>query len=271
MERWVPLPPSIAPRHGQSSATARSSTVDINSKSTQIPNEKSQQNHHYPISGGIIDAAGGAGHVSLALALRGVHSTVVDPRSTVGKLPGRDRKAMKKSKQKPFSTYRAWFGSRPEGVDVFFREGSGSDSNVSNSVATGTFSAMDGANPLVVDDPTTLPICSMCSEDNLLANCNAIVALHPDEATGSIVETAVANEIPFLAVPCCVFSRLFPERTKPIVGREDGSGSEGGESNSTTVSTYYDLVDWLVAKHPDIKVTRLPFDGANIAVWATFK
>jgi len=36
------------------------------------------------------------------------------------------------------------------------------------------------------------------------------------------------------------------------------------------VSTYLDLIDWLVAKHPSIRVTRLPFDGANLAVWSTF-
>jgi hypothetical protein len=40
----------------------------------------------------------------------------------------------------------------------------------------------------------------MHSEDELLANCTAIVALHPDEATGIIVETAVKHRIPFVVV-----------------------------------------------------------------------
>ena len=71
----------------------------------------------------VLDVAGGAGHVSLALTLRNVKSTVIDPRSTVGSLPGRDRKLLKKSNKPMFDTYRAWFGSRPEGVDTFFREG----------------------------------------------------------------------------------------------------------------------------------------------------
>lgn len=134
----------------------------------------------------IIDAAGGAGHVSLALALRGIHSTVVDPRPNVGKLPGRDRKALKKAlsciksngeiaksptdtifrKAVPFSTYRAWFGTRPNGIDPVFREGFTIDDK----------------------DPTKLPICSMCSDDQLLPSCTAIVALHPDEATGECDE-----------------------------------------------------------------------------------
>ena len=107
----------------------------------------------------------------------------------------------------------------------------------------------------------------MCSEDNLLPNCMAIVALHPNEATGSIITLAMENKIPFMVVPCCVFSRLFPECIKPLVGV--GHGSAAG--NNAVVSTYYDLLDWIVAKHPAIKVTRLPFEGANIAVWSSFK
>ena len=59
----------------------------------------------------------------------------------------------------------------------------------------------------------------------------------------------------FFCSPCCVFSRLFSTRM-----------TKSGE----VVSTYYELIDWLVAKHPDIRVTRLPFSGANLALWATF-
>merc|ERR1712232_58573 len=68
----------------------------------------------------VADVAGGCGHVSLALALRGVKSTVIDPRPTAGKLPSRDRNALLRAfgssrPPVPFSTQRAWFGSRPEG------------------------------------------------------------------------------------------------------------------------------------------------------------
>ncbi len=84
---------------------------------------------------------------------------------------------------------------------------------------------------------------------------------------GSIVETAVENKIPFVVVPCCVFSRLFPDRVKPI-GEDHTTGITDDGSN--VVRTYHDLIDWLVAKHPSIRVTRLPFDGANLAVWSTF-
>lgn len=85
--------------------------------------DRSDQVRKIPREKKVLDVAGGAGHVSLALTLRNVKSTVVDPRSTVGSLPGRDRKLLKKSNKPMFDTYRAWFGSRPEGVDAFFREG----------------------------------------------------------------------------------------------------------------------------------------------------
>lgn len=196
----------------------------------------------------VIDAAGGAGHVSLALALREVHSTVVDPRMNVGLLPKRDRKVLKRSQKRPFSTHRAWFGSRPSGIDALFREGAKANSDKD------AFTLMDGT---IVSDPTALPICSVCDETGLLSACDGIVALHPDEATGDIVDCAVARRTPFVVVPCCVFSRLFPDRVKPSDGK-------------TLVSTYLDLIDWLVAKDPSIRVTRLPFDGANLAVWSAF-
>jgi hypothetical protein len=36
--------------------------------------------------------------------------------------------------------------------------------------------------------------------------------MHPDQATGSIVEFAMENYKPFAVIPCCVFPRLFPNR-----------------------------------------------------------
>ena len=90
-----------------------------------------------------------------------------------------------------------------------------------------------------------------------MTQCSAIVALHPDEATDAIVDMAVQQKKPFVIVPCCVFARLFPNRYNP-------------NSPGNPVTTYEDLVDYLAAKHSDIKRTELPFLGANVALWATF-
>jgi hypothetical protein len=191
---------------------------------------------------GVIDAAGGSGHVSMALGLAGVKSTVVDPREAVGKLPGRDRKSWNRSLRKnlieasssdgvpvcqPFDTLRAWFASRPDGVNESFRN-------------------VDAAN---------VPVCH--EQHELLNRCSAIVALHPDEATDAIVDMAVQKRKPFVIVPCCVFARLFPKRRNP-------------NHPENPANTYDDLLDYLAAKHKDIRRTELPFEGANIALWASF-
>ena len=217
---------------------------------------------------GVMDVAGGSGHVSLALSLKGIKSTVIDPRETVGKLPARDRKVLKKAIKAnmntpapksqqlikgesemstfitipppiEFDALRAWFAKRPDGIDTEFREGS------SNSEPLDSVKA-------------PIPVCTLCSPDNLLSSCSAIVALHPDEATGDIVDFAVKHRLPFLVVPCCVFSRLFSFRFL------------GDPNDNKLVSTYDDLIEYLVAKHDSIRVSKLDFEGANIAIWSTF-
>ena len=57
---------------------------------------------------------------------------------------------------------------------------------------------------------------------------------------------------PFVVVPCCVFSRLFPTRTT---------------ADGRVVSTRAELIAWLLAKHPALRTVTLPFDGANVAVY----
>ena len=183
---------------------------------------------------GVVDAAGGSGHVSMALGMAGIQSTVVDPRESVGKLPGRDRKVWNRARKGseavvPYDTVRAWFAHCPEGVDASFRH----------------------------PDETTVPVCG--TKDRLVQNCSAIVALHPDEATEAIVDVAVQQRIPFVVVPCCVFARLFPHRRMP------------NHNKNVPVSTYEDFLVYLMNKDPMIRKTTLPFEGANNALWATFR
>jgi hypothetical protein len=195
---------------------------------------------------GVIDAAGGSGHVSMALGLAGIQSTVVDARSGVGKLPGRDRKIWNKAVRKtwsastrggdetieycqpvvPFHSFRGWFGSPPDGVDSSVRH----------------------------PDEEEIPVCNETGD--LMTNCSAIIALHPDEATGTIVDVAVQKRIPFVIVPCCVFCRLFPARRTPESGK--------------VVSTYDDLLCFLLVKDSSIQQAELPFQGKNTVLWSSF-
>mmetsp|Transcript_16527 Transcript_16527/g.34078 ORF Transcript_16527/g.34078 Transcript_16527/m.34078 type:complete len:254 (+) Transcript_16527:441-1202(+) len=174
--------------------------------------------------GGVCDVAGGSGHVSMALGLLGVKSTIIDPRERVGMLPGRDRKvwkrALKKQQQEQqkqqqndencmvcqpvvvqYETQRSWFGVAPDGADSSFRH----------------------------PDRETV---SVCNEDSsLVKSASTIVALHPDEATGEAVRVAISKRIPFLVVPCCVFARLFPLRRI--------------RATQQSVGTYLELVEYL--------------------------
>jgi hypothetical protein len=204
---------------------------------------------------GVFDVAGGSGHVSMALGMLGVHSTVIDPRENAGKLPKRDRKIWQKSFKGtseldlvkatpssenyddmaqpvyclpttvPFDTIRSFFGKPPTGIDTSYRH----------------------------PDQQAMSFL----DDERIRNCSAIVALHPDEATDAIVDTAVRLRIPFLIVPCCVFNRLFPNRRMP--GRPDDP-----------VSTHNDLLEYLQGKDRSIQKASFPFEGSNKVLWSIF-
>ncbi len=193
--------------------------------------------------GGVCDVAGGSGHVSMALGLLGIKSTVIDPRERVGMLPGRDRKvwkrALKKQQQQnyencmvcqpvvvPYETQRSWFGVAPDVADSSFRH----------------------------PDRETV---SVCNEDSsLVKSASAIVALHPDEATGEAVRVAISKRIPFVVVPCCVFARLFPLRRI--------------RATQQSVGTYPELVQYLQEQDPSIRKHNFPFAGRNAALWSIF-
>lgn len=82
----------------------------------------------------------------------------------------------------------------------------------------------------------------------LLRGCGLVCGLHPDQATEPIVDQAIKLGKPFAVVPCCVFSKEFPERRLP-----DGK----------PVFSYEDFVTYLKAKTPGIESAFLPFSGKN--------
>ena len=233
------------PHEARSHSTSNWEVLQLEQTSDSVSRAKQILN----TGSGVLDVAGGSGHVSMALGCLGVQSTVVDPRSGCGKLPGRDRKiwnrALRNSNSTsqdrnshegqtllvcqpvvPYRAFRGWFGTPPSGIDTSFRH----------------------------PDEEALPVCNESS--NLLANCSAIIGLHPDEAAGKIVDVAVKNRIPFVIVPCCVFCRLFPNRLMP--------------RNGKVVSSYEDLLEYLMSKHESIRKAQLPFQGKNIVLWSTF-
>lgn len=87
----------------------------------------------------------------------------------------------------------------------------------------------------------------------LITNASVLVGMHPDEATDAIVDVALQFDKPFAIVPCCVFSHSFPDRRMP--------------NGVDKVLTYDSLVEYLLAKSPDIQKAFLPFDGKNLILY----
>jgi hypothetical protein len=83
----------------------------------------------------------------------------------------------------------------------------------------------------------------------LLTKCDVLVGMHPDQATETIVDTALALNKPFAVVPCCVFPNEFPDR------KNSGNGKQ--------VRTYVEFLEYLKRKDPEIQVAYLPFQGRS--------
>ncbi|KAL3912540.1 MAG: hypothetical protein SGILL_006839, partial [Bacillariaceae sp.] len=78
--------------------------------------------------------------------------------------------------------------------------------------------------------------------------CSILVGLHPDQATDHIIDIGLALNIPWAAVPCCVFPTLFQHRKT---------------STGKIVRSYEDYCDWIKDKHVDVQEAELPFRGRN--------
>jgi hypothetical protein len=180
------------------------------------------------------DLQGNIGYVSLALGLKGVQSTVVDPRESVGKLQKKDRKLWSRVLC---------------GIPI--------TDNVLLCQLVVPYESLRDTEFHHADLESVL----VCGDDHeLVVNCSAIMALHLDEATDVIVDMAVQRRVLFVIVPCCVFPRLFPDQQKP--------------NTDLPVTTYLELIDYLTSKHESIRSiqqTTLPFEGANVALWSIFQ
>ena len=88
----------------------------------------------------------------------------------------------------------------------------------------------------------------------IISRASFIIGIHPDQVTDAIVDIAITMAIPFVIVPCCVFTKQFPNRKTPQ-----------GEK----VRSYEELVTYLKAKHKNIIQETLPFHGRNVALYCT--
>jgi len=209
---------------------------------------------------GVLDVAGGRGDLSCALVCSGVSSTVIDPRQNAG-VNAKTRQAMRKANDEragreggpgmgKFAVVHHFFGehllSKPDELERL----------AASAAAAGGFvpSGMDAHANMDSKNTPRASLNDLLSMQSLIQNCSLIIGLHPDQVTDSIVDVAIASGKPFAVVPCCVFSRQFPERRTPA---------------GDHVASHEDLIEYLAAKHPSVQTQRLPFDGCNTVVFAT--
>ena len=93
---------------------------------------------------------------------------------------------------------------------------------------------------------------SDASVAELIRTCSAVVGLHPDQATGAIVDCGLVMNKPWAVVPCCVFPSRYPHRL-------DQSGK--------TARTTGQLVEHLMGRAAGTRRCTLPCEGASDAVW----
>lgn len=103
----------------------------------------------------------------------------------------------------------------------------------------------------------------------LLEQASLVCGMHPDEATESIVDLALAFNKPFAVVPCCVFAHLAPQRRvrhRPGSSEAAAAAVAGGEADAdggVPVRDIAQFCEYLKAKDARIQEALLPFAGRN--------
>lgn len=188
---------------------------------------------------GVLEIAGGRGDLAFELSVkRQIPCTVVDPRC-----PG--------NSEGPVGPWRGWQLSKAQRLWL-------------QATLPGT-SGFAACQEYVESCP--LQQCCACAPADLAdagekdrlfwaqvaGDCRVVVGLHPDQATGSVLELARAFGRPFAVVPCCTFADDFPNRRL---------------ADGRPVRTYEELVEWLRAYRPATEVDFLSFHGKNLVVYA---
>lgn len=210
------------------------------------------------LAAGVVEIAGGRGLVSMKLAMEhDIPVTLIEPKEL--KINKTYRRRLKKYWRKRKQVAESIL------VAPMLQDGIVSDADMLNS--TIDITKEDSCPETGVEYKIDLPFVHLREEfygitDASLAARSAVVtsgillAMHPDSATGAVVEAAISLRRPFAVVPCCVFAYMFLERKTP-----------GGK----VVSTYDELLNYLenLCKENGGSVFRhnLPFEGRNTVLY----
>ena len=203
---------------------------------------------------GVLDVAGGKGHLSIELAASGrVPCTVVDPmiRKQQQSFPVKKRDAKR---------IRKAGGPLPQHLPTFFNQTSFLEQYGASLSSSTSTTGSSGGDTTSGKEEDTNPPSNSCVDDNddpsrfLIANASILVGLHPDQTTQDILEIALRYDKNVAIVPCCVFPSFFPMRLL-----HDGS----------PVVTHAQFCQYLLSLDPSLQQTELPFQGRNVVIYRT--
>ena len=200
---------------------------------------------------GVVDVAGGRGLLSFELALEhDVPATLIEPKklNLNKKLRKRIKKWSKRFEGEGIKVEGGGFDDRNDSTDAPYEHPTVSNPT-SPSEPTGpvrvicaTFEGIDCERNETSDEQAKIDT----EIHNAVERSSVLIAVHPDQATDAVIETALHLKKPFAVVPCCVFSDLNQHRRN-----EDG----------TVVKTYEQMLNYYQVKDKNIKRQRLAFEG----------
>lgn len=190
-------------------------------------------------SSGVVEVAGGRGDLAFELSVkREIPCVVVDPRC-----PGEEMKLQAWKEFRLSRAQRSWLQSNKKGLSNF--------NDCQQFVASCALRQCKG----FITKESVESGSSRSWWADAVHGCKVVVGLHPDQATGAVVDLALAFDLPFAVAPCCTFADDFPERML---------------ASGAPVRTYDDLVEWLKARSLGTEVEFLPFQGKNLVVFRRF-
>jgi hypothetical protein len=215
---------------------------------------------------GVVDIAGGRGIVGLELMLRQNlrHVALVEPRELRVNSTYRRRLRKWRVKNAEAESAKSSFENDKSELSTESALSSVGDLESFDGVLHTEQSGEDTDKPVSTDMSPFHPLqhfkeefygLDSASEElrGVLNAAGVLVAVHPDAATGAVVETAIVLNKPFAIVPCCVFTNMFPHRKT---------------ADGKPVTTYEELLDYLQALGgDDVRRGHLPFQGRNIVLY----
>mmetsp|Transcript_15869 Transcript_15869/g.49344 ORF Transcript_15869/g.49344 Transcript_15869/m.49344 type:complete len:435 (-) Transcript_15869:58-1362(-) len=186
---------------------------------------------------GVVELAGGRGDLAFELGVkRRIPCTVVDPRCPGGDAPVGSWHGWRLTKPQ-----RAWLETNLTGVRGF-----------APCQAYVESCPIRQCQAFAPADLSTAGQEARAWWAQVVGSCRVVVGLHPDQATGSILQLALAFGRPYAAVPCCTFADDFPERRL---------------ADGRPVRTFDDLVEWMRAHDAATELDFLGFHGKNLVVF----